>query len=462
VNVFVSLLFLGIFLSLGFYYTARLEEEDQSLKLRPWFCAWAFKGALVPALVWAFFNLGIFMRMPPLMPEVDVARAQGNWLRGWAAVTAPALLIIGSYWAALTFGWLLSLAVPRLDHRRDFLWLTAVLSLILAPIACTMIYRQGWPTLGLGLTVWLLPLTHCSLWFVRRHNPVPAYSRAIAKMKFGKYSDAELEVIGELEKFKEDFDGWLMLAGLYANQFHDLASADETVCGLCEQPNISPVQVSLALHRLADWHLKLAGDLEGARHALEEICRRFPDSHVAMMARQRIAQLPLSAQELLDRQQVKTIPLPALCDNLEEPKEPGFAGINLDQAFGLAKRAVENLTSDPNDVAEREKFARILAEQLDRPEEAIEQLELLIKMPSQNPEKIPYWLSLIAAWHLTYQKDKRSGKQALRRLIEECPQSAEAFAAQRRLNLLEMEEAIHHRAAGRAHEKITNLMQEKW
>ena len=41
----------------------------------------------------------------------------------------------------------------------------------------------------------------------------PMYARAIARMKFGKYSEAELEIIRELEKCEDDFEGWMMLAG---------------------------------------------------------------------------------------------------------------------------------------------------------------------------------------------------------------------------------------------------------
>src|SRR2546430_11587326 len=52
-------------------------------------------------------------------------------------------------------------------------------------------------------------------------------------------SDAELEVLHELEKCEEDFDGWLMLAELYARHFHDLPEADRTIRELCGQPNVT-------------------------------------------------------------------------------------------------------------------------------------------------------------------------------------------------------------------------------
>src|SRR5436853_4352969 len=86
----------------------------------------------------------------------------------------------------------------------------------------------------------------------RRQTP-PMYARAIARIKFGKYTEAEWEIIRELEKAENDFEGWMMLAELYANQFTDLAEAERTILEICDQPKLSPSQLSVALHKLADW-----------------------------------------------------------------------------------------------------------------------------------------------------------------------------------------------------------------
>ena len=112
----------------------------------------------------------------------------------------------------------------------------------------------------------------------------PVYARAIAKMKFGKYTEAEWEIIRQLETCENDFDGWMMLAGLYAEQFDDLPEAERTILELCDQPQINNSQIAVALHRLADWHLKLKDDPESARRVLNKICARMPGSHLAHMA----------------------------------------------------------------------------------------------------------------------------------------------------------------------------------
>src|SRR3989442_1468841 len=194
------------------------------------------------------------------------------------------------------------------------------------------------------------------------------YTRAVAKMKFGKYSEAEWEIIRELEKCEDDFEGWLMLADLYATQFRDLTEAEQTVLEICDQPRTTPSQVSIALHRLADWHLKLAKDPEAARRALQMICDRLPGTHLAKMAMLRMNQLPLNAAELRVQEMHEPIPLPALGDNLDEDKPAEESASDKERAVETANACVERLKENPNNVAAREKFARILAERLNKPE----------------------------------------------------------------------------------------------
>src|SRR5437870_2862339 len=92
-----------------------------------------------------------------------------------------------------------------------------------------------WTCKGLSvpLLVWVITGVHLTLPLALKKKIPPSYARAIAKTKFGKYKDAEVEVIHELEKCEEDFDGWLILAGLYATHFNDLPAADRTIRDLC-------------------------------------------------------------------------------------------------------------------------------------------------------------------------------------------------------------------------------------
>src|SRR5262245_51761693 len=127
----------------------------------------------------------------------------------------------------------------------------------------------------------------------------------------------------------------MMLAELYATQFHDLAEADRTVRGICEQSNITPLQVSMALHRLADWHLKLDDNPVAARRALAEICHRFPNTHFASEAQIEFDKLPQTREQWVEQKKPKPIRLPPLSGPLEEPLgQPGPA-LNRSDALAL-------------------------------------------------------------------------------------------------------------------------------
>src|SRR5262249_24874696 len=94
-----------------------------------------------------------------------------------------------------------------------------------------------------------------------------------------------------------------------------------------------------------------------------------------------------------------------------------------------ANSCVQKLTHDSDDVPAREEFALLLAEHLNRVDEGLEQIMLLLKMPEQPDAKRAEWLNLMAAWHIHYRQDLIAGRKVLSRLVHEFPQSPEAAAA---------------------------------
>lgn len=297
------------------------------------------------------------------------------------------------------------------------------------------------------VVIWLSPILFTTAPLIQRKKVMPSYSRAVTLMKFGKYNEAEWEVIHELEKAEDDFDGWLMLAQLYAEHFHDLISAEQTIYDVCSQAATTPPQASVAINKLADWHLKIGEDPAAARQVLEVICQKWPGSHLDKMARLRIAQLPADRDALLASRQPRRIRLPALRDVAEV--EPASACTpNLKEIVtAKAKRLVAQLNEDPNDAKAREELARILAEELQQAEMGIEQMELLLGMPNQEDNARAEWLASIAAWQFRLRRDPEKGRETLQRLLQEHPQSVQAFTAQRRLNLMQLEERMKQRRA---------------
>jgi Tetratricopeptide repeat len=437
-RVVASILLLTGFVLAALHYWKQVARREPSLTLQAFF-VWVGKGVIAPALLWMIFNSGVLMA--PILPEMEMVRAASKWifLLMWMSTTAAVLPIIASYWAALTFGSLIVAVWHRLETHEEFVLHGVFWSALMLPLVGLILYFANWAWAGFALLVWFWPLLHNTIPLLPTKKPLPSYSGAIAKMKFGKYQDAELEVIRELEECEDDFEGWMMLAELYANHFNDLPVAEQTVMETCAQPNVNPSQIAVGLHRLADWHLKLAQDPVAARLALEGICQRFPGTHLARMARQRIARLPATREELREQRESKPIHLPALNDGLDEVPEQPVPNVAREETAAQANRWVEKLNQDPDDVPAREELARLFAEGLDRPDWAIEQLELLMQMPEQPERKRAEWLSLMAAWQIRHLRDNATARKTLERLIREYPQSAQAFAAQRRINLIDTE-----------------------
>jgi hypothetical protein len=156
-----------------------------------------------------------------------------------------------------------------------------------------------------------------------------------------------------------------------------------------------------------------------------------------------MSQLPASRQELLEQRQGRKIRLPSLRDDLDAaPAEP--AGV---EARSAANECVNRLSSNPNDVPTREKLARLFAEQLGRADLGIEQTKLLLEMADQPENKTAEWLAQIGVWQFKYLRNADAARETLQRLIAEYPQSPQAFAAQRRLMLMDMEARFRRKSA---------------
>ena len=336
-NIVAAIILGTVFIVVAFHFWDRFAEEDEdNPEIRRWFVSWAGKGLVVPTAVWILMNAGVSLHFPPFVPQIAIAQAAGKWLGEFLDWVGLGFWIISSWWSAMTVVWLAATLFQRAESRHEFFATSAFWSFFLIPIALGLFYYGGWSVLGVAVMVWIVPVVHFTLPLAVRKKVPPVYSRAVAKMKFGKYEEAELEVIQQLEKCEDDFDGWMMLAELYANQFKDLPTARRTICETCSQPNVTGSQLSVALQRLADWELNLAEDPVAARNALEVICRRLPGTHLDKMARLRIDQLPATREEWLDRRKTKTFHLPALNASLDEVASPGEPALSRADAALLA------------------------------------------------------------------------------------------------------------------------------
>ena len=259
------------------------------------FLLWMARGLLLPTALWMVLNLGLSARFPPLLFAIHAAKAGGgNWLSVWLALATPTMFVVGSYWTAATFVWLLALHVMELEFDpRELAGGIIAWTLLLSPVAIFIVHVTGLAGVGLAAALLLAPVLSelLALGNPRKRRIYPVYSRALEKIRAGNYSAAENEVIRQLEKCDTDFDGWMLLAELYAFQFNDLEEAERLVHQVCRQPETTRAQMTDALHRLATWQLKAGGDKAAAICSLQIICDTFPGTHYGDEARKRISRL---------------------------------------------------------------------------------------------------------------------------------------------------------------------------
>jgi hypothetical protein len=431
-GIFSATVCLAFFLLVLFDFSQRLPNKRRT-GFRRWLFKWGCKGLLIPLLAWTFLNAGIFDSMPPLIPRFYYEIVAGHRFQVLCDAMAIGILVIGSYWAAVTSGWLLATLGGQTEHRREFNHCVLLWSAFLGPMAWMLTSSFGWQFSGVAVTLWFLPILQRVLSLQPEQTLKPIYSQALAKLNLDKHKEAEQAVLEELEKCEDDFDGWLFLADLYANHFHDLAGAEEIIHQTCDHPGTTASQAAVAFHRLADWHLKLGNDPMAARRILHEICRRHPKSHLDHMARLRIDHLPAGKAEYIESRTPKAISLPTRSGSIHEHSE------SADTALARAKNCIGELKKNPNDMAAREELARIYASELNLVDPALEQLELLLAMPDAPAHKAARWLSLMAAWHVKYKKDAATARKLFERVMASHPNTPEAFAARGQIGLMDAE-----------------------
>src|ERR1017187_3366374 len=154
------------------------------------------------------------------------------------------------------------------------------------------------------------PLTNL---FDGGHEPPerkPYYSIALTKHNRGKPHEAVVEIRKQLAMFPNDFEGVMLLARIQAEDMADLAGAENTLNHFCDRPEAPMKLVAAALTQLADWHIKIAADVDSARVELQKIVARFPDTETALQAEQRIAHLVETGKMVLARHDRQDVVVP--------------------------------------------------------------------------------------------------------------------------------------------------------
>jgi tetratricopeptide (TPR) repeat protein len=270
-------------------------------------------------------------------------------------------------------------------------------------------------------------------------EPKPFYSIAISKRKLNKPLEAIVEIRKQLAKFPNDFEGVTLLANIQAEDMKDLQSAEITFDHFCNSPDAPERQVAAAWTQMADWHLKIAQDVESARAALEKIIAKFPDSALSLAAAQRIAHLGGTEKILLDARDRQAVFVPEGVKNIglldssahliPEETDPGQ----------LAADYVKHLEQHPQDTDAREKLAIIYARHYKRLDLATLELAQLINEPNQPVKRVAHWVNLLADLQIHGGADYETVRDTLEKIVERFSDLPVANLAQLRLGRLKLE-----------------------
>ena len=266
----------------------------------------------------------------------------------------------------------------------------------------------------------------------------PFYSIARAKQKQGRYPEAIAEVRGQIAKFPEDYEGWMLLAEIYGDNLKDNGSAQDCIHEILGHKHHAPRNISFALNRAADWHLRLASDREEARACLQRVVDLYPGTEFAHMTEQRLAHLATD-QMLLDQKERPRLSMTRHEEKIGLLGEAANPQPKAEAPEAAAARLVNHLSDYPHDAEAREDLAKIYVSHYRRIDLAADQIEELMAAPGVAQKQVARWLNMLADFHIALGPDRVSAEAALKRLIEMFPGSAAAANAEKRLAFLDME-----------------------
>jgi len=270
-------------------------------------------------------------------------------------------------------------------------------------------------------------------------EPRPYYSIAIAKRKRNKPVEAVALIREQLAKFPNDYEGISLLASIQAEDLKDLDAADATYNQFCEWDKAPPQQVAAALTQLADWHLKFFQDAYSARIAMQRIVQKYPDTDLALIAKQRIAHLEGAEKNLLAAHTRQPTVVPEGVRNVGLLPSSAHLAPAETPPEQLAAAWLKQLQDHPDDTEAREKLAILYATHYKRLDMATTELEQMINEPNHPPKRIAHWLNLLVDLQVRGGADYNTARATLEKIIEMFPDYAVAELARSRLAHLRLE-----------------------
>lgn len=274
----------------------------------------------------------------------------------------------------------------------------------------------------------------------------PAYGQALAKRKRGQFAEAVSAVDAQLERYPGDFEGLMLKATIQAENLNDLPAAAVTIQETLEDPEHFNYNLPVALNKMAEWQLTIAGDSAAARRTLQQIRTALPNSQAAQFAAQRLASLDSSEESESDvvdfnESYQKLVDESAAKDDFTGPLElPKAIESNRQQADEEElQTCLRRVEMHPDSINNREELAALYLDHATQPAKALEQYEHLLALPGTTIHQKTAWLNKLADIKVKSGESYETVRATLERIVALDPRAAPAARAQQRISYVRIE-----------------------
>ena len=315
---------------------------------------------------------------------------------------------------------------------------------LLLMIPCLVLIGLMWaPAIGNWVAS---PITNAMTGDSRESYNKPEYGIAIARRKRGRYVEAIEAIDVQLAKYPGNLDGLMLKATIEAENLGDLSAAAATIQETLSDQGQLNYRLPVALNKMAEWQLTIAGDSDAARRTLQQIRTALPNSQAAQLAAQRLASLDSSEESEsavvdFNESYQKLVEESAQKDDFTSPLElPKAIELNQQQVHEKAfQTCLSRVETHPDSINNREELAALYLGEGKEPAMALKQYEYLLALPGTTIHQKTAWLNKIADIQLKSGESYETIRATLEQIIALDPRAAPAARAQQRISYLPIE-----------------------
>ncbi len=315
---------------------------------------------------------------------------------------------------------------------------------LLLMIPCLVLIGLMWaPAIGNWVAS---PITNAMTGDSRESYNKPEYGIAIARRKRGRYVEAIEAIDVQLAKYPGNLDGLMLKATIEAENLGDLSAAAATIQETLSDQGQLNYRLPVALNKMAEWQLTIAGDPDAARRTLQQIRTAQPNSQAAQLAAQRLASLDSSEESEsavvdFNESYQKLVEESAQKDDFTSPLElPKAIELNQQQVHEKAfQTCLSRVETHPDSINNREELAALYLGEGKEPAMALKQYEYLLALSGTTIHQKTAWLNKIADIQLKSGESYETISSTLEQIIALDPRAAPAARAQQRISYLPIE-----------------------